>query len=61
MGYDSVLVITDDLDENVFLASRNLPNILVVEVQQADPVSLVRFQKVLMTKGALAKFEEILG
>jgi len=61
MGYDSVLVITDDLDENVFLAARNLPNILVVEVQQADPVSLVRFQKVLMTRGALAKFEEILG
>lgn len=61
MGYESVLVITDDLDENVFLASRNLPNVLVVEVQQADPVSLVRFQHVLMTKAALAKFEEILG
>jgi large subunit ribosomal protein L4 len=61
MGYDSVLVITDALDENVFLASRNLPNVLVVEVQQADPVSLVRFPKVLLTKGALAKFEEILG
>ena len=61
MGYESVLVITDDLDENVFLASRNLPNVLVVEVQQADPVSLVRFQQVLITKAALAKFEEILG
>jgi len=61
MGYESVLVITDDLDENVFLASRNLPNVLVVEVQQADPVSLVRFSKVLLTKAALAKFEEILG
>lgn len=61
MGYDSVLVITDDLGENVLLAARNLPNVLVVEVHQADPVSLVRFPKVLMTKGALAKFEEILG
>ena len=61
MGYESVLVITADLDENVFLASRNLPNVLVVEVQQADPVSLVRFQQVLITKAALAKFEEILG
>ncbi|MEF8758409.1 MAG: 50S ribosomal protein L4 [Candidatus Accumulibacter sp. UW25] len=61
MGYESVLVITDSLDENVFLASRNLPDVMVVEVQQADPVSLVRFQKVLLTKGALAKFEEILG
>jgi large subunit ribosomal protein L4 len=61
MGYDSVLVITDDLNENVFLASRNLPNVLVLEVNEADPVSLIRFPKVLMTKSALAKFEEILG
>ena len=61
MGYDSVLVIMDSLDENVFLASRNLPNVLVVEVNEADPVSLIRFPKVLMTKSALAKFEEILG
>ena len=61
MGYDSVLVITDGLDENVFLASRNLPNVLVLEVNEADPVSLIRFPKVLMTKSALAKFEEILG
>ena len=60
-GYDSVLVITDDLNENVFLASRNLPNVLVLEVNEADPVSLIRFPKVLMTKSALAKFEEILG
>ncbi len=61
MGYDSVLVIIDSIDENVFLASRNLPNVLVVEVNEADPVSLIRFPKVLMTKSALAKFEEILG
>ena len=61
MGYESVLVITDDIDENVFLAARNLPNVMVLEVSQADPVSLVHFPKVLMTKGALAKFEEILG
>ncbi len=61
MGYDSVLVITDSLDENVFLASRNLPNVLVLEVNEADPVSLIRFPKVLMTKKAVAKFEEILG
>ncbi|SDI71862.1 50S ribosomal protein L4 [Propionivibrio dicarboxylicus] len=61
MGYDSVLVITDALDENVYLASRNLPNVLVLEVNEADPVSLIRFPKVLMTKSAVAKFEEILG
>lgn len=61
MGYDSVLVITDALEENVYLASRNLPNVLVLEVSEADPVSLVRFPKVLLTKGAVAKFEEVLG
>ena len=61
MGYDSVLVITGSLDENVYLASRNLPNVLVLEVNEADPVSLIRFPKVLMTKSAVAKFEEILG
>ena len=61
MGFESVLVITDSLEENVYLASRNLPDVLVVEVNEADPVSLIRFPKVLMTKAALAKFEEILG
>ncbi|MBK1680526.1 50S ribosomal protein L4 [Rhodocyclus tenuis] len=61
MGYESVLVITDSLDENVFLASRNLPNVLVLEVNETDPVSLIRFPKVLITKSAVAKFEEILG
>lgn len=61
MGFDSVLVITDSIDENLQLASRNLPNVLVLEAQQADPVSLIRFPKVLMTKGAVAKIEEILA
>ena len=61
MGYDKVLVITDSLTENIFLASRNLPNVLVLEVSETDPVSLIRFPQVLMTKNALAKFEEILG
>lgn len=61
MGLDSVLVVTDAMDDNLALASRNLPNVLVLEAQQADPVSLVRFPKVLMTKGAVAKMEEILA
>lgn len=62
MGLDqSVLVITDELDENLYLSSRNLPNTLVLEVQEADPVSLVRFPKVLVTKNAVAKFEEMWG
>lgn len=61
MGLDSVLVITDCLDDNLMLASRNLPNVLVLEARQADPVSLVRFPKVLLTKGAVAKMEEMLA
>jgi len=58
MGLDSVLVITDAVDENLYLSSRNLYSIQVLEVERADPVSLVRFPKVLVTKGALAKMEE---
>lgn len=56
-----VLIITDSIDENLFLSSRNLPNVLVVEAHQADPVSLVRFPNVLVTRGALAKIEELLA
>lgn len=54
MGMESVLVITDSLDEKLLLASRNLPGVLVVEPRQADPVSLVYFKNVLITKPALA-------
>lgn len=61
LGFDSVLVVTDTLDDNLMLAARNLPNVLVLEAHQADPVSLVRFPKVLFTKGAVAKIEEILA
>jgi large subunit ribosomal protein L4 len=61
MGMDRVLIITDSLDENLYLSSRNLPNVLVVEAHQADPVSLVRFPQVLVTRGAIAKIEEMLA
>jgi large subunit ribosomal protein L4 len=61
MGLDSVLVITDDLNDNLLLASRNLPNVLICEPRHADPVSLVFFKKVLITKPALAKIEEMLA
>lgn len=56
---DRLLVITDDLTENLYLASRNLPTVLVLEAQEADPVSLVRFPNVVVTKNAVAKFEEM--
>lgn len=60
MGLDkNVLIITDELDENLYLSSRNLPNVLVLETIQADPVSLVRFANVLMTKNAVKQFEEM--
>jgi large subunit ribosomal protein L4 len=57
----SVLVVTDKLDDNVFLASRNLPDVLVLETREVDPVSLVRFENVLLTKAAVSAFEEMLG
>jgi large subunit ribosomal protein L4 len=61
MGLDNVLVITDDLDENTYLASRNLANVLVLETNEADPLSLVRFDRVIVTKAAVAKIEEMLA
>lgn len=61
MGYGSVLVVTDNFDENIYLASRNLPEVLVLGVNETDPVSLIRFPQVLVTKGAVARFEEMWG
>ena len=61
LGSGRVLIITDNFDENLYLSSRNLPNVLVLEVHQADPVSLVRFPQVLVTRNAMAKIEEMLG
>lgn len=58
---DSVLLITEDFNENLMLAARNLINVLVVEPRYADPVSLVHYKKVLITKAALAMVEEMLA
>ena len=58
-GTGRVLIITDSVDENLYLSSRNLPNVLVLEAYQADPVSLVRFPSVVVTRGAVAKIEEM--
>lgn len=60
MGLESVLIIADQVDENLYLASRNLHKVAVVEAQHADPLSLIHFQKVLITKPAVAKIEEML-
>lgn len=61
LGVDSALLVTDELSDNLMLASRNLPNVLVLEPRHADPLSLIRYPRVLMTKGAIAKLEELLG
>jgi large subunit ribosomal protein L4 len=59
MNLESVMVIADEVDENLYLASRNLVNILVVEPRYADPVSLVHYRKVLVTKAAMDKLKEM--
>jgi len=61
MGYEQVLIVTDNVDENLYLSSRNLANVLVMEAQHADPYSLVRYPNVLLTKSAVKKFEELLA
>jgi len=60
MGFADVLIVTDSMDDNLRLSARNLPHINVVTVAHVDPVSLVRHAQVLVTKNALAKFEELL-
>jgi large subunit ribosomal protein L4 len=61
MGYDNkVLIVADSVDENLWLSSRNLVNVYVVEPHQVDPWSLVKFGNVLMTKAAVKQVEEML-
>jgi large subunit ribosomal protein L4 len=55
----SLLVISDAVDENLYLASRNLANVLVVEPRYADPLSLIHYKKVIVTKGAIDKLQEM--
>ena len=59
MNLQSVMVIADQVDENLYLASRNLKDVFIVEPRYADPVSLVHFKKVLVTKGALDQLKEM--
>lgn len=61
LGLDEVLLLTDNIDENLYLSSRNLANVLVLDVTEADPVALVHFQTVLLTKQAVARMEELLA
>jgi len=62
LGFEELLVLTtdEDMDENLMLSARNLRNVLVMSVRNANPVALVRFPNVVLTKAAVAKLEEIL-
>ena len=59
LGLDQVVLITDAVDENLALSSRNLPNVQVLEARHADPVTLVSSKNVLVTRKAVAKLEEM--
>ncbi|UCD67064.1 MAG: 50S ribosomal protein L4 [Betaproteobacteria bacterium] len=59
MGMKSVLIITEEPDHNLYLSSRNLPNVDVVQPGQADPVSLLNFDSTIITKAAVTKIEEM--
>ena len=61
LNVSNVLIVSDEVDQNVFLASRNIPHVDVRDVQGVDPVSLVAYEKVVMTVAAIKKFEEMLG
>ena len=61
LGLSDVLIVTDAVDENLYLAARNLPHVDVRDVQGSDPVSLIAYDKVLVTVSAVKKFEELLG
>jgi large subunit ribosomal protein L4 len=61
MGVEDVLILTHELDENLYLSARNLPNVMVMEARHADPVSLMRFGRVLVTRDAVKHLEEALA
>jgi len=61
LGLEKTLIVTEEVDANLYLAARNIPNVDVVDVAAADPVSLIAFDKVLVTVSALRKFEEKLA
>ena len=58
---DDALIITEELDANLFLASRNIPKVDTIDVIEIDPVSLIAYEKVVVTEGALRKIEEVLS
>ena len=59
--YKSILIVSDTIDTNLFLSARNLARVTVIDVEAADPVSLIGFDKVIMTVPAVKQFEEMLA
>ena len=61
LSLSNVLIVTDEVDTNLYLAARNIPKVDVMDTAAVDPVSLIGFDKVVVTRAALKKFEEMLG
>jgi len=61
LGLNEVMVITSNVDENLYLSSRNMPHVSVVEVKNVDPVSLLKFEKILLTTEGLKEIEGLLS
>ena len=60
-GLDNVLIVASEINENLYLAARNLHKVDVRDVEAVDPVSLIAYDKVMVTVDAVKKFEEMLG
>jgi large subunit ribosomal protein L4 len=61
LNFTTGLVIAHEITDNVFLASRNLPDVYVMDVAAMDPVSLVGAERVIMTVAAVELVQEWLG
>ena len=61
LGFEKGLIVSNELNENVYLASRNIPGVYVLDAASIDPVSLVAADKVIMTVDAVEKIQEWLG
>lgn len=60
-GLNNVLIVTHELDDNLFFSARNIPNVWIAEPSYVDPVSLLKFEKTIVTLEGIRKFEEILS
>ena len=61
LGAPRALIVTKEVDENLYLAARNIPHVNVLDTSEVDPVSLIAFDKVIMTVEASKQFEEALA